>query len=98
MELIFVSPHIFSQILVLFAMFAFAGAAVIRNRADEGEKEDLIMSKAYAPSGISSNLLERHSIEKRSPQVVLGIKTAVAKLAAVWGLQFLPTLIPAATG
>ena len=97
MELIFVSPHIFSQILVLFAMFAFAGAAVIRNRADEEEKEDLIMSKAYAPSGISSNP-ERHSIEKRSPQVVLGIKTAVAKLAAIWGLQFLPTLIPAATG
>ena len=97
MELIFVSPHIFSQILVLFAMFAFAGAAVIRNRADEEGKENLIMSKAYALSGISSNQ-ERHSIEKRSPQVVLCIKTAVANLAAVWGLQFLPTLIPAATG
>ena len=77
-------------------MFAIAGAAVIRKQADE-EKEDFIMSKAYALSGISSNP-ERHSIEKRSPQVVLGIKTAVAKLAAVWGLQFLPTLIPAATG
>ena len=78
-------------------MLAIAGAAVIRERADEEEKEDFIMSKTIGISGISNNP-ERHSIEKRSPQVVLGIKTAVAKLAAVWGLQFLPTLIPAATG
>ena len=75
-------------ILVLLALSAIVGAAVIGNQEDKEE----VMGKADAIGSLSNNP-EGHNIEKRSPQIIFLQKAALAKFSALWGLQFLPTLI-----
>ena len=74
---------------MLFALSAIAGATVIRK---QGKEDEEVIGKEDAFSSLSNNP-EGHSIVKRSPQAILVQKMALAKLLAVWGVQYLPILI-----